>query len=176
MPELAHALYSYREDPGVPAFDDSRALFVFDGVCVLCSSGAAFVMRHDRHARVNFTPVRSTLGQALYRHYAVVSGTRLTRWSAGGGAPMRWPARGIGGCAPRSRMAVLAGGRHRARTVARCGLCAGRAQSLPLVRHSRYTARRLDVPESSARGRSDAGQHLARSLSPARLSGTPCGW
>ena len=55
----------------MPAFDDSRALFVFDGVCVICSGGAAFVMRHDRHARLNFTPARSTLGQALYRHYAV---------------------------------------------------------------------------------------------------------
>jgi hypothetical protein len=70
MPELAHAPYSYREDPGMPAFDDSRALFVFDGACVLCSGGAAFVMRHDRHARVNFTPARSNFGQALYRHYA----------------------------------------------------------------------------------------------------------
>jgi len=71
MPELKQAPHSYRDDPGVPAFDDSRALFVFDGTCVLCSGGAAFVMRHDRHARVNFTPVRSALGQALYRHYAV---------------------------------------------------------------------------------------------------------
>ena len=71
MPELAHAAYSYRDDSGVPAFDDSRALFVFDGVCVLCSGGAAFLMRHDRHARVNFTASRSELGQALYRHYGV---------------------------------------------------------------------------------------------------------
>jgi hypothetical protein len=71
MPELAHVPCSYREDPGVAAFDDSRALFVFDGVCVICSGGAAFVMRHDRHARVNFTPARSTLGQTLFRHYAV---------------------------------------------------------------------------------------------------------
>src|SRR5260370_23754543 len=71
MPELAHAPYSYREDPGVPAFDDSRALFVFDGMCVLCSGGAVFVTGHDPHARVNFTPVRSNLGPALHRHYAV---------------------------------------------------------------------------------------------------------
>lgn len=71
MPELAHTPYSYRDDPDVPAFDDSRALFVFDGVCVICSGGAALVMRHDRFGRVNFTPARSTLGQALYRHYAV---------------------------------------------------------------------------------------------------------
>lgn len=71
MPELSHPAFSYRDDPDVPAFDDARALFVFDGVCVLCSGGAAFLMRHDRRARVNFTPVRSDLGQALYRHYGV---------------------------------------------------------------------------------------------------------
>ena len=71
MPELAAPRFSYRDDPRVPAFDDSRALFVFDGVCVLCSGGAAFLMRRDRHARVNFTPVRSHLGQALYEHYGV---------------------------------------------------------------------------------------------------------
>lgn len=91
MPELARGHYSYREDPGVPAFDDSKALFVFDGMCVLCSGGAAFAMRHDRRARVNFTPVRSNLGQALYRHYAVewnetyllVAGGRAYTASAG---------------------------------------------------------------------------------------------
>lgn len=71
MPELLGPGFSYRQDPRVPAFDDSRALFVFDGVCVLCSGGAAFVMRRDRQARVNFTPVRSQLGQALYAHYGV---------------------------------------------------------------------------------------------------------
>src|SRR6202050_2990126 len=71
MPEVTRSRFGYREDRAVPAFDDSRALFVFDGVCVLCSGGAAFLMRHDRHARVNFAPVRSNLGQALYRHYAV---------------------------------------------------------------------------------------------------------
>jgi predicted DCC family thiol-disulfide oxidoreductase YuxK len=61
----------YRADPGVPAFHVSRALFVFDGVCVICSGGAAFVMRHDRNARVNLTPASSALGQARYRHFAV---------------------------------------------------------------------------------------------------------
>jgi predicted DCC family thiol-disulfide oxidoreductase YuxK len=71
MPELAHAPFSYRDDPAVPPFDDTKALFVFDGMCVICSGGAAFVMRHDRHQRVNFTPARSTLGQALYHHYHV---------------------------------------------------------------------------------------------------------
>lgn len=71
MPELPGPAYSYRDDPAVPAFDDGRALFVFDGVCVLCSGGAAFLMRHDRRARVNVTPVRSDLGRAIYEHYDI---------------------------------------------------------------------------------------------------------
>jgi predicted DCC family thiol-disulfide oxidoreductase YuxK len=91
MPELAQVSYSYRDNPDVPAFDDSKALFVFDGMCVLCSGGAAFAMRHDRHTRVNFTPAHSTLGQALYRHYGVacsetyllVAGGRAFTASAG---------------------------------------------------------------------------------------------
>ena len=34
MPEVSRSRASYRTDRAVPAFDDSRALFVFDGVCV----------------------------------------------------------------------------------------------------------------------------------------------
>lgn len=71
MPELLRPPYSYRANPNVPAFDDSRALFVFDGVCVLCSGGAAFLMRHDIEGRVNFTPATSALGHALCQHYGV---------------------------------------------------------------------------------------------------------
>jgi predicted DCC family thiol-disulfide oxidoreductase YuxK len=71
MAEVSKQPYSYRDDPAVPAFDDHKALFVFDGVCVLCSGGASWVMRHDSKARVNFTPAQETLGQALYAHYGV---------------------------------------------------------------------------------------------------------
>jgi predicted DCC family thiol-disulfide oxidoreductase YuxK len=71
MPEVSSRANSYRDDPAVPAFDDSRTLFVFDGVCVLCSGGASWLMRHDQQARVNFTPAQDTLGQALYTHYGV---------------------------------------------------------------------------------------------------------
>ena len=38
----ARPAYAYRDDPDVPKFDDSKALFVFDGVCVLCSGGASW--------------------------------------------------------------------------------------------------------------------------------------
>lgn len=71
MPEIGRCAASYRQDPEVPAFDDSKALFVFDGVCVLCSGGASWVMRNDEKARVNFTAAQDTLGRALYAHYGL---------------------------------------------------------------------------------------------------------
>ncbi len=63
--------YSYRADPQVPPFDDSRPLFVFDGVCVLCSGGASWIMRRDPAARIAFTSAQGAIGQALYRHYGL---------------------------------------------------------------------------------------------------------
>jgi predicted DCC family thiol-disulfide oxidoreductase YuxK len=66
MPEVSTKAYSYRGDPAVPPFDDTRALFVFDGVCVLCSGGASWLMRFDGHAKVNFTSMQGAL-----RHYGV---------------------------------------------------------------------------------------------------------
>jgi predicted DCC family thiol-disulfide oxidoreductase YuxK len=71
MPEVSAQAYSYRGDPIVPPFDDRRALFVFDGACVLCSGGASRLMRLDAGAKVNFTATQGALGQALYRHYRV---------------------------------------------------------------------------------------------------------
>ncbi|MGE3691444.1 MAG: thiol-disulfide oxidoreductase DCC family protein [Novosphingobium sp.] len=65
------APYSYREDPAVPSFDDSRPLFVFDGACVLCSGGASWIMRRDRQGKIAFTPAEGDLGAALYRHYGI---------------------------------------------------------------------------------------------------------
>ena len=71
MAELDRPAYSWRGDPAVPAFDDSRPLFVFDGVCVLCSGGAAFLMRRDKEGRVNMASAQSPLGSALYRHFGL---------------------------------------------------------------------------------------------------------
>ena len=69
MPELSGPPHSWRGDPAVPVFDDGKPLFVFDGVCVLCSTGAAFLMRRDREGRVNMASAQSPLGEALYRHF-----------------------------------------------------------------------------------------------------------
>lgn len=63
--------YSYRSDPDVPEFDDSRPFFVFDQICVLCSGGASFIMRRDRAGKIAFTPAQGELGKALYRHYGL---------------------------------------------------------------------------------------------------------
>lgn len=71
MPEVSKQPFSYRDDPAVPAFEDSKMLFVFDGICVLCSGGASWIMRNDQKARVNFTPAQEALGQALYTHYGI---------------------------------------------------------------------------------------------------------
>lgn len=71
MPEVSKQPFSYRNDPAVPDFDDRKALFVFDGICVLCSTGASWIMRNDGRALVNFTPAQEALGQALYAHYGI---------------------------------------------------------------------------------------------------------
>ena len=62
--------FSYRDDPTVPPFPDDKPLFVFDGYCVLCSSGAAWLMKHAP-GQVNFASAQSPLGEALYRHYGL---------------------------------------------------------------------------------------------------------
>ena len=63
--------FSYRSDAAVPPFPDDRPVFIFDGVCVLCSSGARWLMRHDRRQRFRYATAQSGTGAALYRHYGV---------------------------------------------------------------------------------------------------------
>ena len=65
------APYSYRADPAVPPFPDDKALVVFDGVCVLCSHFAQFILARDRDFAFRLTTAQSPLGQALFRHYGL---------------------------------------------------------------------------------------------------------
>ena len=44
-------------------------IFVFDGYCVMCSTGASFIMRHDPQGKVRFLSAQSPLGQAVYAHF-----------------------------------------------------------------------------------------------------------
>jgi predicted DCC family thiol-disulfide oxidoreductase YuxK len=68
---MTHAPYSYRADPAVPAFDDSLPLLVFDGNCVLCSSGVNWMMQRDPQGTSQFAAIQQPLPQALYRHYGL---------------------------------------------------------------------------------------------------------
>src|SRR5262245_6412230 len=63
--------HSYRSDPAVPAFPDDKALVVFDGVCVLCSGFARFILKHDKRFVFRLATAQSQLGQALFRHYGL---------------------------------------------------------------------------------------------------------
>lgn len=63
--------YSYRDDPDVPDFDDSRGLFIFDHHCVLCGGGVGFIMKHDHKKAIAFTSAQKGLGEALSRHYQI---------------------------------------------------------------------------------------------------------
>jgi predicted DCC family thiol-disulfide oxidoreductase YuxK len=63
------ASFSYREDQNVPDFDDSHPVMVFDGVCVLCSGGAAKLITWDKKGVFRFATAQSKLGHALLKHY-----------------------------------------------------------------------------------------------------------
>jgi predicted DCC family thiol-disulfide oxidoreductase YuxK len=67
----AAPLYSYRADPAVPPFPDDKAVLVFDGVCVLCSGFAKFILRRDKAFAFRLVTAQSPLGQALFHHYGL---------------------------------------------------------------------------------------------------------
>lgn len=68
---LQKADFSYRDDPSVPGFDDSRPIIIFDGHCVFCAGWARFVLKHDRQMRYRLVIAQTPLGEALYRHYGL---------------------------------------------------------------------------------------------------------
>ena len=85
---MTPAPYSYRDNPAVPAFDDSRPVFIFDHVCVLCSGGVSFIMKHDRAGTIAFTPASiSARTPSLNGKKASLAATdpwllSLARWTA----------------------------------------------------------------------------------------------
>ncbi len=100
------APYSYRSDPSVPAFADDAPLIIFDGLCVLCSSGVSWLMARDPHGRSRFAAIQDAVPQALYRHYGLdaaafntflvlADGKPHIRWAgllaAGKTLPAPWP-------------------------------------------------------------------------------------
>lgn len=63
--------FSYRNDKNVPDFDDSYLFTVMDAHCGLCSKGAKWIARNDKHEQFKIIPMQSDLGQALFQHYAI---------------------------------------------------------------------------------------------------------
>ncbi len=63
--------YSYRDDPAVPAFDDSTPVAVMDAQCAICSGGARMIHRLDRTGTTRICPIQSPLGMALLAHYGL---------------------------------------------------------------------------------------------------------
>jgi predicted DCC family thiol-disulfide oxidoreductase YuxK len=65
------AAFSYRDDPLVPAFDDSAPVAVMDASCAICSWGARMIHRLDRAGTTRICPIQSPLGVALLAHYGL---------------------------------------------------------------------------------------------------------
>ncbi len=83
--------YSYRSDAEVPAFDDAEPLVIFDGNCVLCSTGVVWMLARDPVGTSRFAIVQSPLPQALYRHYGLNAETFETFMVLWDGVPyLRW--------------------------------------------------------------------------------------
>lgn len=104
--------YSYRGDPAVPAFDDTRPIVIFDGLCVLCSGGVQWMLDRDPNGDTRFAVIQDPLAQALYRHYGLdpatfdtfmvlKDGLPYTRWAgvlaAARTLPQPWRALGSAG-------------------------------------------------------------------------------
>lgn len=65
--------YSYRRDPAVPDFDDSRPIVFMDGDCALCTAGARLIVCFDGVGEFRICPVQSVTGQAVTKHYGLDS-------------------------------------------------------------------------------------------------------
>lgn len=65
------APYSYRADPLLAGLPGDKPIIVFDGVCVLCTGFARFVVARDPGARFRLMAAQSATGQALFRHYGL---------------------------------------------------------------------------------------------------------
>lgn len=68
---MTNRSYSYRSDPDVPSFDDHEPLIIFDGHCVLCSSGVQFMLARDPNGTSRFAAIQDAIPRALYRHYGL---------------------------------------------------------------------------------------------------------
>ncbi len=83
--------YTYRDDLNMPPFDDAHPLIIFDGECVLCSSGVQFMMKHDSESETKFAVIQDALPRALYAHYGLDADAFDTFMVLADGQPfLRW--------------------------------------------------------------------------------------
>lgn len=61
--------YSHRNDPNVPAFDDTAPIAFMDGACALCAFGARVIAALDKTGDIRICPVQTPLGRAVLQHY-----------------------------------------------------------------------------------------------------------
>jgi predicted DCC family thiol-disulfide oxidoreductase YuxK len=81
------ATHTYRTDPRVPPFDDSRPIIIFDGNCVLCSRGVQFMLKRDPHGTSRFAAIQDDIPRALYAHYDLNADTFDTFMVLANGIP-----------------------------------------------------------------------------------------
>ncbi|MEM9619136.1 MAG: DCC1-like thiol-disulfide oxidoreductase family protein [Pseudomonadota bacterium] len=87
----AYAAYSYRNDPHVPDFGDVKPLIIFDGKCVLCSSGVQWMLARDPNSDTIFAAIQETIPKALYEHYELDADAFDTFMVLNKGRPhLRW--------------------------------------------------------------------------------------
>ena len=68
---MAAIPFSYRADPAVPLFDDGPPLIIFDGHCVLCSSGVQWMLARDPDGASRFAAIQTPVPRALYAHFGL---------------------------------------------------------------------------------------------------------
>ena len=74
MRALSPKAYSYREDGGVPSFDDRGPIVFMDGECALCTRAARVIARLDKRGEFRICPIQTDLGEAILRHYGLDCG------------------------------------------------------------------------------------------------------
>jgi predicted DCC family thiol-disulfide oxidoreductase YuxK len=91
MSLMSPVAFSYRSDPSVPPFDDAHPLVIFDGMCVLCSSGVRFMLARDPDGDTRFAAVQEPVPRALYLHYGLDPVRFDTFMVLAGGMPyLKW--------------------------------------------------------------------------------------
>lgn len=63
--------YSYRDDPEVPDFGDTRPIAFMDGTCLLCATGARLIARLDHSGTIRICPIQTPLGHTVLKHYGM---------------------------------------------------------------------------------------------------------